>query len=148
MSYRDILKDENSIVATRISDNATITIECSISDIYVYREYMRIDPLRTAKVSYHAVTFTHHQVLSEIRNLFLGVASEGDLATLDYTVIRFGWLDKTLNSLQWLPVVELYRRWCSGELTPTQKNKLNAICKALSLSRKCMVVCDYSTQSI
>lgn len=139
MSYKDISKDEDCIYATRVSDNAAVTIDRSISDIYVAREYMQLKPLSIAKVNYQAVSFMDHQVLIEIRNLFLGIATDADLAMLDNTMIRFGWLDRTLNSLQWLPVLELYRRWCNGELTSSQKNKLNAICKALSLSRKDMV---------
>ena len=61
-------------------------------------------------------------------------------------VVRFGWLDKTLGQLQWVPLVDLVNDFVNRNLGPTEKGKFQEICKMLSLSireaRKLHIVGD------
>lgn len=52
------------------------------------------------------------------------------------TVVRFGWLDKSLNSLTWIPLPELVRQYKDKEISKTNKSKLMAICRLLFISIK------------
>lgn len=146
MSYKDISRDENTIYATRISDNAKIEIDRSISDIYVIKQHKLSDRSFTG-FGYQSLDFTDTEILLSMRRLFTGCSTEHDDFMLETVVIRFGWLDTGLNSLHWLPVTELYRLWCTKELTATQRNKLQQINKALTLPRKRMVVSESVAQA-
>ena len=54
-------------------------------------------------------------------------------------VVRCGWMDKNLNSLQFIPLADLIKRIRSGEASSKEKRKLQEICKQLSLSMRDIV---------
>ena len=62
--------------------------------------------------------------------------SKANVKLLSNMYVRFGWLDKTLGQLHWLPIVDIVDAFVRRDLTPTEKGKFQEICKMLSLSMK------------
>ena len=52
------------------------------------------------------------------------------------TYIRFGWLDKELNSLDWVSLEYLIYTYHNKMITKTNRAKLNHICRLLFISIK------------
>ena len=52
------------------------------------------------------------------------------------TYIRFGWLDKELNSLNWVSLEYLIYTYHNKTMTKTNRAKLNHICRLLFISIK------------
>ena len=52
------------------------------------------------------------------------------------TYIRFGWLDKQLNSLDWVSLEYLLHTYHQKTITKTNRAKLNHICRLLFISIK------------
>ena len=62
-----------------------------------------------------------------------------DKDIINSIVVRCGWMDKNLNSLQFIPLTDLIKRIRSGEASSKEKRKLQEICKQLSLSMRDIV---------
>ena len=91
-------------------------------------------------------------MLSLIESFIRGTLQPNDKQALllSRIVVRFGWLDKTLGQLQWVPLVDLVDDFVNRNLGPTEKGKFQEICKMLSLSiresRKLHIVGDVQYQ--
>lgn len=133
MNYSDVKHGDTSITAKRF-DNVPVVIDKSISNIY----QCHVVNKTTGAVHYNAITYNNQQVMRLIENFIRGRAyfSEDDRKQLNNIVVRFGWLDKTLNQLIWVPLVDLVEKFVRKELRGTEKGKFQEICKQLSLSLK------------
>lgn len=89
-------------------------------------------------VDYSPVDFRQTEILEEIENYLRGVSYDTDV--IDTIVIRYGWMDKRLNKLSFIPLttfMETIRGMYKDRLpTATDQRKLTAVCKQLSLSLK------------
>lgn len=84
------------------------------------------------RVTYKPVRYTNTSILKAIENFLIG--KKYDEKIIDSIVIRFGWMDKHLNKLEFIGLTELMNM---GKLMSlTQKRKVGAICKQLSMSTK------------
>ena len=52
------------------------------------------------------------------------------------TYVRFGWLDKNRNSLEWIPLSQLLENYRNKTITKQQRSKLNHVCRLLFISIK------------
>ena len=50
--------------------------------------------------------------------------------------MRYGWLDKRLEKTEFVNIADFLQRFRDRTQTPTDKSKLMAVCKQLSISKK------------
>lgn len=131
MNYSDVKHSDTNITAKRF-DATPVVIDKSISNLY----HCRVVNKTTGAIHYNAITYNNQQVMRLVENFIRGRAyfSEDDRKTLNNIVVRFGWLDKTLNQLIWVPLVDIVEKFVRKELKGTEKGKFQEICKQLSLS--------------
>ena len=55
---------------------------------------------------------------------------------IENIVVRFGWMDKNLNSVEFIPLMDLVQKIRKNEASAKQRRKLTEICKQLSLSQR------------
>lgn len=85
------------------------------------------------RVMYKPLYYRDANILEEIE-LFLVGNPRANLKIVDSIVVRFGWMDKRLNKLSFLPLTELLKLVQTKKATATQKRKLTAVCKQLGIS--------------
>lgn len=139
--YTQVQHLGKTITAIDSSTGAQVTIQKSIA--VLYQKYDTADG-----ISYTAITYNQRDLLRLIENFIRGGGplKATQALLLSGIVVRFGWLDKTLGQLEWVPLVDLVDDFVNRELGPTEKGKFQEICKVLSLSireaRKLHVVGD------
>ena len=89
------------------------------------------------KVSYKEITYRNISTLNDISDYLKMKDYDKDI--INSIVVRCGWMDKNLNSLQFIPLTDLIKRIRSGEASSKEKRKLQEICKQLSLSMRDIV---------
>ena len=89
------------------------------------------------KVSYKEITYRNMSTLNDISDYLKMRDYYKDI--INSIVVRCGWMDKNLNSLQFIPLTDLIKRIRSGEASSKEKRKLQEICKQLSLSMRDIV---------
>ena len=94
--------------------------------------------------SYEPVLYTNIDMLNAIHNLFTGGLQPGDFELLDQILVRYGWMDKNLNSLRWMNIIDLYRRYSNNDLSHSDKSKLNRVLQQITLSKRDMVKYDFN----
>lgn len=85
---------------------------------------------------YVPILFSNIHVLNCIKNLFTGCLNPAEYKTLGKVYVRYGWLDKKLNSLEWVSVLELYERFANNQLGKTDKGKLVRVLQQITLSKR------------
>lgn len=121
--------EDHSISALAADTSRLINIDKTVSVIYQRKESRLL-------IKYEAVNYTCIDTLSIMEDFIRG---RGDLPkhraeVLDRIYIRFGWLDKTLGQLYWVPFKVLVQKFVDKELVGTELGKFKEICKVLSLS--------------
>lgn len=130
--FKKVKHIETKFLFTAIDETGRdVTIDESISFIYTAEA-------DESKVHYRAVDFHDKTTLDQMVKYFTGKPFKK--AVIDTIVIRYGWMDKGLNKLEFLPFMELIERYHAKTATSTDKRKLNAVLKQLSLSKKRVTV--------
>jgi hypothetical protein len=53
-------------------------------------------------------------------------------------MVRFGWIARNVNQLEFVPLRELLEKYKHGQLNSTEKSKFIAVCRQLNISMKQM----------
>lgn len=130
--YKEVAYADGSFVAKGNAGNKVV-IEKSISQLYTLTNHPN------GSQSFEPITFTQIATLMAIHDLLMGHVTDGQIKLLNHIYIRYGWLDKRLNSLHWVSLLELHRRFCAGQEHPTDKSKIAYLGKILSIARRDMV---------
>ena len=139
--YTNVLHQDALILAVNEETNKKISITKSISPLYVVSDASKT-------TDYRHLSYKDKEILGLIESFIRGTLQPSDKQALllSRIVVRFGWLDKTLGQLQWVPLVDLVDDFVNRNLGPTEKGKFQEICKMLSLSiresRKLHIVGD------
>lgn len=119
--------EKKHFTAKLISDvKRGVLIEKALSNIYIRSPYGDV---------YTAVKYDDTAQLRTIHD-YLVHGTLDSKVRIDSIVIRFGYLDRRLNSLHWLDLTELFKRWSYGTATRTEKNKFRQVLKVLNLSTR------------
>ena len=143
--YTNVVHQDNLIPALDEGTNKKISITKSTSPLYVVSDASKT-------TDYRHLSYKDKEVLSLIESFIRGTLQPNDKQALllSRIVVRFGWLDKTLGQLQWVPLIDLVDDFVNRNLGPTEKGKFQEICKMLSLSiresRKLHIVGDVQYQ--
>ena len=139
--YTNVLHQDALILAVNEETNKKISITKSTSPLYVVSD--------TSKTTdYRHLSYKDKEILGLIESFIRGTLQPNDKQALllSRIAVRFGWLDKTLGQLHWVPLVVLVDDFVNRNLGPTEKGKFQEICKMLSLSiresRKLHIVGD------
>ena len=89
---------------------------------------------KPGQISYIPITYTDTELLALIHDYLTMYQPETGL--LPRVMVRYGWMDKRLNALSFKPFLELINDERNGNRNPTDRRKINEICKFLSVSRK------------
>lgn len=139
--YTNVVHQDNMILALNGETNKKIIITKSTSPLYLVSDASK-------STDYRYISYKDKEILSLIESFIRGSLEPNDKEALllSRIVVRFGWLDKTLGQLQWVPLVDLVDDFVNRNLGPTEKGKFQEICKMLSLSiresRKLHIVGD------
>lgn len=108
-----------------------IIIEQSISFIYIKTT------VEGGQHNYSAVTYERNSdILRLLNNYLIGVTQDDD-ARLEDIYFRTGWYDKRNNALTMFPLSGLLKRYRYRQnITKTEKRRITALCKQLSLSMR------------
>ena len=143
--YTNVVHQDNLIIALDDETNKKISITKSTSPLYVVSDASKT-------TDYRHLSYKDKEILGLIESFIRGTLQPNDKQALllSRIVVRFGWLDKTLGQLQWVPLVDLVDDFVNRNLGPTEKGKFQEICKMLSLSiresRKLHIVGDVQYQ--
>ena len=143
--YTNVVHQDNLILALDDETNKKISITKSTSPLYVVSDASKT-------TDYRHLSYKDKEILGLIESFIRGTLQPNDKQALllSRIVVRFGWLDKTLGQLQWVPLVDLVDDFVNRNLGPTEKGKFQEICKMLSLSiresRKLHIVGDVQYQ--
>ena len=91
----------------------------------------------TGTVMHTPVTYKEYKILAEIERYLKGKKYKRDL--LKSVTIRYGWLDKRLEKTEFINLEDFVQRFRNRTQSPTDKSKLTAVCKQLSISKKDIV---------
>lgn len=139
--YTNVVHQDNMILALNEETNKKISITKSTSPLYIVSDGSK-------STDYRYISYKDKEILSLIESFIRGSLEPNDKEALllSRIVVRFGWLDKTLGQLNWVPLVDLVDDFVNRNLGPTEKGKFQEICKMLSLSiresRKLHIVGD------
>lgn len=86
-------------------------------------------------VTFKPIDYRETEILEEIENYLRG-SSQTNMDIINTIVIRYGWIDKRLEKLEFIDLVTFMAEIRSGKPRPETKRKLTAVCKQLSLSMK------------
>lgn len=123
------VKLENGIFTAKDELGRNITIVEHISFIYTTKVLEE-----TGVVMHKPVTYKDHKVLAEIEKFLKG--KRFNVETLESITIRYGWLDKRLEKTEFVNITDFIQRFRNKSQSPTDKSKLMAVCKQLSISKK------------
>ena len=139
--YTNVVHQDALILAVNEETNKKISITKSTSPLYVVSDASKT-------IDYRHLSYKDKEILGLIESFIRGSLEPNakQALLLSRIVVRFGWLDKTLGQLQWVPLVDLVDDFVNRNLGPTEKGKFQEICKMLSLSiresRKLHIVGD------
>lgn len=85
-------------------------------------------------VNYKPIDYHSPKVLGQVERFLTGKKFNKEI--ISSIVVRFGWMDKRLNKLSFLSLIDLMKLIRESEADKTQQRKLVEICKQLSLSMK------------
>ena len=122
----NVTKDSGYFYATD-EDGNRVVIEESISFLFLLSKDGK------KKLSYSAITYRNHlHILEQIQDMLTGATFETGI--LDRVYIRYGWMDKQLNSLRFRCVLDFIREFRDGSISKADNLKVKQLCKQLSLS--------------
>lgn len=109
-----------------------VTIDESISFIF------QVEVKKGTGVRYTALSYKTADILEQVENYLTGELYSKRI--LQSIVVRYGWMDKNLNKLTFLPLLDLVKMLNDKKATSTDKRKMNAVLKQLCLSKKRVTV--------
>jgi hypothetical protein len=119
--------------ATGVDPKTKFPVIITKSISYIYKTYQKETGTGT-EIHYDPVTWKNKIELGQMESLLLGYAlTQVDLLDLQDLVIRFGWISKDMYQLEWVPIGLLFDKYLNNELTPTEKNKFQQICRTLCI---------------
>ncbi len=114
-------------------DNSYITI----SNTWLYYKVKEVNVADGTKVvHWRPYSIDNLEMLTTLKLALTGSLKHQEAAAFQKTYIRFGWLDKTLNSLEWVPLSEVLTAYKNKTLSKQQRGKLNHVCRLLFISIK------------
>lgn len=143
MNYTNVTHKDDTISAYTGTNDQLVLIHKSISVLYRYSEEKH--PVARNGVVYQEVakcyipiTYTSQKAMLAVEKLIMGdrYLRQEEIDLLKTVYVRFGWLDRTLGQLRWVPLIDLVESFVRKELEGTEKGKFQEICKMLSLSLK------------
>lgn len=129
--YRNV-KLENGIFTAKDEMDRDIIIVEHISFIYTTNVLQE-----TGAVMHKPVTYKEHKVLAEIEKFLKGKRFKPEV--LESVTIRYGWLDKRLEKTEFVNITDFIQRFRNKTQSPTDKSKLTAVLKQLSVSKRDIV---------
>lgn len=120
---------EHGVFTAKDEMGRPVTIIEHISFIYT----TEVLPV-TGVVMHKPVTYKEHKILAEIEKFLKGKKYKSEV--LDTVTVRYGWLDKRLEKTEFVNIADFLQRFRDRTQTPTDKSKLMAVCKQLSISKK------------
>ena len=118
-------------------DDCNITIENSMSYLYTLTEIKKGGYVVGRR--YEAVTWRTHLNCQYISNYLLSVEMDGGTDMFpERVLVRFGWIARNVNQLEFVPLRELLEKYKHGQLNSTEKSKFIAVCRQLNISMKQM----------
>lgn len=136
MKLTEIKHTQQHATAVSVKNKRPVVIGKSISYIYrkVEKEFNGI-----VEEHYEPLTWKDKLEYGLIEALLLGYPlDEVDRMDLDKILIRFGWINQDMLQLEWIPVRHLFDKYLNNELTPTEKNKFQNVCRTLAIPMKKM----------
>lgn len=119
---------------TDIYDRVNKTLIVPSSTWLYYRQERRNDPKVVAVYQPYNINLAAELLL--LRNAMIGDELAKTSATYNAALVRFGWIDKGLNSLRWIPLSELVDSYRNKTISKTNRGKLSHICRLLFISLK------------
>ncbi len=114
-------------------DNSYITI----SNTWLYYKTKEVNVADGTKViHWRPYSIDNLEMLTTLKLALTGSLKHQEATAFQKTYIRFGWLDKTLNSLEWVPLSEVLTAYKNKTLSKQQRGKLNHVCRLLFISIK------------
>jgi hypothetical protein len=124
--FKKVIQNKGSFSAIDESGRKVTIIE-SISFIFLVQPNEEDN-----RVLYSPIKYSNHLILEEIERFLRGVDHNGEI--IDAIVIRYGWMDKRLNKLSFISLKDLMAK--GKDMSGTDRRKVAAICKQLSMSTK------------
>lgn len=120
--YTNVLHQDALILAVNEETNKKISITKSTSPLYVVSDASKT-------TDYRHLSYKDKEILGLIESFIRGTLQPNDKQALllSRIVVRFGWLDKTLGQLQWVPLVDLVDDFVNRNLGPTEKGKFQEL---------------------
>lgn len=131
--FKNVVYDRGIFTATDETDRDVIITE-SISFLFEVLPSSYGPKKSKKRIKYDAITYRSTDLLAEIENYLCG--KDYNKTIIGRVVVRFGWMNKRLNSLVFISLKDLVHLVRAKEATPTQVRKFLAICKQLSISQK------------
>lgn len=136
MKLTEIKHTTELATAVCITHKRPVVIEKSIS--YIYQKNIKTFN-EVVEEHYYSLTWKNKIEFGLIESLLLGLPiDEMGECDIDNIVIRFGWISQDMLQLEWIPIRHLLDKYLNGELTPTEKNKFQNICRTLAIPMKKM----------
>lgn len=122
-------KDGLFTAIDRLDGDKEVVIEKSISNLYQRQAV-------GSKIHWKAVTYRNHILLGLVESFIRGekLFTPNEAKLLSEVYVRYGWLDKNLAQLHWVPLSTIVKLFVGKELSGPDKSKFTALCKVLSLS--------------
>lgn len=112
-----------------------VIIAKSISYIYQMNERMN------GELHCDALTWKDKIEFSLIESLLLDLPlSDVQRSDLDKIHIRFGWISKEMQQLEWVKIGVLLEGYLNDKHSPTERNKFQQICRTIGISMRVMSV--------
>lgn len=108
----------------------------SLSQLYIRAE--SLDNPMTANIRFDAITYKHSELMQLIEYFIKGERyfDPWDRQKLNMVVVRFGWFDKHLKQLWFVPLVDIVEKFVEGTMSGSERCKFQEVLKQLSLSAK------------
>lgn len=124
--------------ATGVDQQTRFPVIITKSISYIYKRY-ELDKNPSVEIHYDPVTWKNKIEMGIIEKALLGMELTAmDQLDLEKILIRFGWISKDLYQLEWVPINVLIGKYLDNELTLTEKNKFQQICRTLCIPMRVM----------
>lgn len=106
------------------------------SNTWLYLKVVKAKGKPEEKVLWRPYKLEDRSHLETLKLSLLGDEHSRLTTVWQNTYIRFGWLDRELNSLNWVSLEYLIYTYHNKTMTKTNRAKLNHICRLLFISIK------------
>ncbi len=115
-----------------IYDRANKTVIVPSTTWLYYRQDKKNDPKVTAV--YYPYNINLSEELKVLRDALMGDEVAKKSMIYEAALVRFGWLDKDLGNLRWIPLSTLVDSYIDSTISKSHRIKLSHICRLLFLS--------------